>query len=64
MMFNTSKKLVVYFYADVDFVGLWGHANPIRTAYVITFANLPLLWVSKIRTDFALSTLNYEYMAL
>ena len=28
LVFNPSKKLVVYCYADTDFVGLWGHQNP------------------------------------
>ena len=28
LVFNPSKKLVVDFYADVDFSGLWGHENP------------------------------------
>ena len=28
LVFNTSKKLVVDCYADADFAGLWGHADP------------------------------------
>ena len=28
LVFNTPKKLVVDFYADADFVGLWGHEYP------------------------------------
>ena len=47
--FNPYKKLVVDFYADVDFVGLWGHENcqdPIcdrsRTGFVVKFSNCPL----------------------
>ena len=49
-MFNPSKKLVMDFYADVDFAGLWGHENPqdpicasSRTVFVVTFANFPIL---------------------
>ena len=58
IVFNPSKKLVVDCYADADFAGLWGHENfqdPIyarsRTGFVVTFANCPLLWVSKIQTE-------------
>ena len=31
---------------------------------MLTFANCPLLWVSKIQTDIALSTLHSKYLAL
>ena len=31
---------------------------------MVTFANFPLLWVSKIQTDIDLSTLHSEYVAL
>ena len=62
---------MVYFYANADFVGLCGHENPqdpicarIRTGFLVTFANFHLLWVSKLQTEIALSTLNYEYVAL
>ena len=71
LVFNPSKKLVVECYADVDFAGLWGYENshdPIyarsRTGFVVTFANCPLLWVSKLQTEIALSTLHYEYVSL
>ena len=57
LVFNPSKKLVVGFYADADFAGLWGHENPqdpicarSRTVFVVTLSNFPLLWVSKIHT--------------
>ena len=71
LVFNPSKKLVVGFYADADFAGLWGHENlqdPIcarsRTGLVVTFSNCPLLWVSKLQTDIAISTLHSEYVVL
>ena len=57
IVFNPSKKLVVDCYADADFAGLWGHEDPqypicaiSRTGFVVTFANCPLLWVSKLQT--------------
>ena len=67
LVFNTSKKIVVNFYADADFSGLWGHENPqdpicarSRTGFVVTFDNFPLLWVSKLQTEIALYTLHSE----
>ena len=55
LVFNPSKKLVVDCYADADFAGMWGPENPqdpifdrSRTVFVVTFANCPLLWVSKL----------------
>ena len=35
-----------------------------RTGFVVTFSNFPLLWVSKIHTKIALSTIHSEYVAL
>jgi hypothetical protein len=35
-----------------------------RTGYVLTLANCPLLWVSKLQTEIALSTMEAEYIAL
>ena len=61
----------MYCYADADFEGLWGHEDPqesicarSRTGFVVTFSNYPLLWVSKIQTEIALSTLHSEYVSL
>ena len=58
-------------YADADFAGLWGHENPqypicarSRTRFVVTVSNFPLLWVSRIQTYIAFSTIHYEYVAL
>ena len=71
IVFNSSKKLVVDCYADADFAGLWGHEDPqdpicakSRTGFVVIFANCPLLWVSKLQTEIALSTLHSEYVSL
>ena len=71
LVFNPCKKMVVDCYADADFAGLWGHENtqdPICsrsiTGSVVTFSNCPLLWVSKLHTYIALSTLNSEYVEL
>ena len=55
LVFNPSKKLVMDYYADAYFAGLWEHENPqdpicesSRTGFVVTFDNFPLLRVSKI----------------
>ena len=71
LVFNPSKKLVVDFYAGADFAGLWVNEDPqdpiyarSRTGFVATFANCPLLWVSKLQTEIAHSNLNSEYVAL
>ena len=71
LVFNPSKKLVVDYYDDAYFAGLWGHEDPqdpicarSRTGFVVTFANCPLLWVSKIQIDISLYTIHSEYVAL
>ena len=58
-------------YDDEYFVGLWGHKNTqqhicvrSRILFVVTFDNCPLLWVSKIQTWIALSTIHSEYVVL
>ena len=58
-------------YPDANFAGLWGHEHPqdphcvrSRTGYVITFAGCPVVWVSKLQTEIALSTMESEYIAL
>ena len=59
-------------YADSDFVGNWNKITaPVdestsksRTGYLISFANCPLIWSSKLQTLQGLSTTECEYMAL
>ena len=67
----TFDKMVVDCYVDADFLGLFGTEAPddpmsvrSRTGYVITLANCPLLWVSKLQTEIALSTCESEFVAL
>ena len=69
--FNPYKKLVVDCYAYANFAGLWGHEDPqdpicarSRTGFVVTFSNFTLLWVSKLQTYIALSTLHSKCVAL
>jgi hypothetical protein len=35
-----------------------------RTGYIITYADCPIVWVSKLQTEIALSTMEAEYIAL
>jgi hypothetical protein len=58
-------------YVDADFAGLWTEASSSeptsgksRTGYVILFANCPVLWVSKLQKEVALSTTEAKYIAL
>ena len=58
-------------YVDADFAG--GYSNETReqsvsvysrTGYVIFYLGCPLLWVSKLQSEIALSTVEAEYIAL
>jgi hypothetical protein len=66
-----NKELAVDCYVDADFAGLWNHEDdqdPLcvksRTGYVLMLANCPLVWVSKLQTEVAVSTMEAEYVAL
>jgi len=69
--FTLSKEIDLDCYVDADFAGLWNYENdqdPVcvksRTGYVITLGGCPVIWVSKLQTEIALSTLEAEYIAL
>ena len=58
-------------FVDADFAGLWGSDDPqdpitakSRTGYVLCLSQCPILWISKLQTDIALSTMEAEYNAL
>ena len=58
-------------YVDADFAGAWDKCDTqdpssvySRTGYVILYANCPIIWVSKLQTEVALSTTEAEYIAL
>jgi hypothetical protein len=66
-----SDNWKVECYVDSDFAGLFHvehDQDPIcvksRTGYVILFCDIPILWVSKLQTQVALSTMEAEYIAL
>ena len=71
MTIQPTDKLDVHCYVDADFGGLWGaedDQDPIcvksRTGFVILFMGCPLLWISKLQTQIALSNMESEYIAL
>ena len=58
-------------YADADFAGLWGFEDrndptcvKSRSGYIIFMSECPILWVSRLQTEIATSTMEAEYIAL
>jgi hypothetical protein len=67
----TSAKLKLDCYPNTDFAGLWNRDNKYdthcvrsRTGYVICLSDCPVLWISKLQTEIALSTMEAEYVML
>ena len=70
LVFFVSWAHIVNLYA-LPTLGHMNNENPqynicvrSRTGFVVTFANFPILWVSKLQEDIALSTLHSEYVTL
>jgi hypothetical protein len=68
---SADKSLKSYCYVDSYFGGLFAAKdgqNPMcarcRAGYVLLFSGVPILWVSKMKTQIALSTMEAEYIAL
>jgi hypothetical protein len=66
---DSSKGIQCY--VDADFANGWNASDCeepssvySRTGYVIMFAGCPIVWVSKLQTEVALSTTEAEYIAL
>jgi hypothetical protein len=58
-------------YPDADFAGMYGHENHTdpacaksRTGFIITFADCPVYWRSKLQTETALSMMEAKIIAL
>ena len=71
LMYIPDKGMKLDCYVDTDFAGLWGAedsqstlAVKSRTGYVLKLGNCPLVWVSKLQSLIALSTVESEYIAL
>ena len=68
---QTCALPIFHCYVDADFAGLWNYGDaqdPVsvmsRTGYMIHYAGCPLVWLSKLQTEVALSTTEAEYIAL
>ena len=71
IILNPDSTHRVDCYVDADFAGLFSVEDPTtsisvksRTGYVVLYKNSPILWVSKMQTQIALSTMEAEYIAL
>ena len=71
LILRPQQDLRVDCYVDADFGGLFAVEDKqdpgsvkSRTGYVIFYRGAPLLWVSKMQTQIALSTMEAEYIAL
>ena len=71
VVIHTSTQYNVDCYVDTDFGRLWESEDDqeptrvkSRTGFIITFMGCPLLWISKLQTQIALSTTEAEYIAL
>ena len=71
MILKPTETLNINAYPDADFAGLYGYEDnndPVcvrsRTGFVITVANCPVLWSSKLQTETAMSTMEAEVIAL
>ena len=59
-------------YCDADFAGNWNRQYAMtdpataksRSGWIISYANCPIIWASKLQTQVALSTTEAEYIAL
>ena len=79
-LLDTRKRGIIYkpdkskgleCYVDADFAGGWSQVDAdnadnilSQTGYIIMYANCPILWVSRLQTEIALSTAEAEYIAL
>jgi hypothetical protein len=71
MILKPTTLLNINAYPDADFAGLYGYEDnndPVwvrsSTDFVITVANCPVLWSSKLQTETAMSTMEAEIIAL
>ena len=68
--FKIDKNKGMECFVDADFAGCWSKEDPdepdnvlSRTGFIIFYAGCPLVWVSKMQTEIALSTAESEYIA-
>jgi hypothetical protein len=71
LIMTPSAELKLDSYPDTNFPGLWNrddkhdpHCVCSCTGYVIFLSDCPVLWISKLQTKIALSTMEAEYVLL
>ena len=71
MIYKVDKTKGLEVYIDADFAGGWNATDSDntenvmpRTGFIISYANCPLIWSSKLQTKIALSTAEAEYITL
>ena len=71
MILWPSGDLNIDCYVDADFAGLWPHEDKhdptcvkSRTGFAICISDCPVVWISKLQHEIALSTMEAEYNAL
>ena len=71
LVFTPNVSIRIECYANAYFVGSWLREDLdqvgsvfSRTGYIIKFSHCPIVWVSKIQTEIALSTTEAEYISL
>ena len=71
LILKLENALKIELFVDADFAGLHGYEDPedptsvkSRTGFVICIAKCPVLWLSRLQTETALSTMMAEYIAL
>jgi hypothetical protein len=68
--YKVDKSKGIEVYVDADFVGGWSTADAdannvlLWTGFAICYANCPLIWTSKLKTEIALLTAEAEYIAM
>jgi len=71
MMIQPTKNLRLDLYADADFARLWGAEDKDDptcvkswTGNLLTLGDVPIIWMSKLQMEIALSTAKSEYISL
>ena len=66
-----NKNMIIDMYADVDFDRSYSTEDKIdavsvkiRSGGLLTFGNVPILWISKLQSEITLSILEADYIDL
>ena len=71
ILYPRAESFKLDCYPDADFDGMYGHELPTylacvksRTVFIITFADFPVYWASKLQTTTELLTMESDINAL